>query len=213
VSRHWGSSERSSLRVARLIDHTRVLGPGTRAVVVVQGCHLRCRGCIAAATHPLDGGEEIRIEDLGAHLLALDDIDGVTLTGGEPFLQAPALSRLLDDLRGKRPEISAMSFSGYRVEWLRTKGSPAQRRLLDRLDVLVDGPYVRRLHADLRWRGSTNQRIHALSPRHRAEIEGTGDCGAGVEFTIDEELGLEWVGVPPVPDFAARLAAHAAVER
>jgi len=213
MTRHWGAAEDSNLRVARLIDRTGVLGPGERAVVVVQGCHLRCAGCIAEATHALDGGEEIGVEELGARLAALDGIDGVTFTGGEPFLQAPALSRLLDRLRRARPELSAMSFSGYRIEWLRAKGSPAQRGLLRRLDVLVDGPYVRRLHADLLWRGSSNQRIHALSSRHRAELERGADRSAGVEISIDGELGLEWVGVPPVPDYAARLAAHAGGSR
>lgn len=205
MSRHWGTDDASTLRVARVIERTEVLGPGRRAVVVVQGCHLRCRGCIAEETHELDGGAPVEVEDLCLRLAAIPDVCGVTISGGEPFLQAAALTRLLDLLRRDRPELSAMSYSGYRLEWLRTRGSAAQRALLDRLDLLVDGPYVRRLHAPLRWRGSRNQRIHALSPRHRAETTGTADAPAGMEWTIDPELGLEWVGVPPVPDFVELL--------
>lgn len=208
MSRHWGSSETARVRVTRVIERTAVLGPGNRAVLVVQGCHLRCRGCIAAATHPLAAGEWIGVEELAARFQAVDGIDGITFTGGEPFLQAPALTRLVDLLRGGRPALSTMSYSGYRIEWLRRTGSPAQRELLERLDLLVDGPYVQSRHAALRWRGSRNQRLHALTERHRDEVENGGDGSAGVEVRVDEELSLEWVGVPPIPDFERRLAAH-----
>lgn len=208
MSRHWGISRQGALRVARIVEETSVLGPGTRAVVLVQGCHLRCGGCIAAETHPLEGGEDLTVEELCQRLVELERIDGVTFSGGEPFLQAAALVHLLDRLRQFKPGFSAMSYSGYRLEWLRLKGSEAQRDLLSRLDILIDGPYVQSQHAPLRWRGSRNQRLHALSSRHRPEIEKGRDESAGVELSVDEELGLEWVGVPPVPDFAERLAVH-----
>jgi anaerobic ribonucleoside-triphosphate reductase activating protein len=212
MSRHWGSNEDAGLRIARIVDRTEVLGPGRRAVVVVQGCELRCSGCIASATHPLDGGSWVAVEELASRLGSVAGIDGVTFSGGEPFLQAAALARLVDLLRRRRPGFSAMSFSGYRIEWLRSNGSPAQRELLRRLDLLVDGPYVRRRHAALRWRGSLNQRVHALSPRHRVELEGVPDRPAGVEISVTEDLRLQWVGVPPMPDFEARLAAAADIE-
>jgi len=205
VSRHWGSADASRLRLARVVDQTSVLGPGRRALVVVQGCHLRCRGCISPGTHPLDGGEWIEVERLVARLRSIAGIDGVTFSGGEPFLQAAALARLVDLLRAEQPRFSAMSYSGYRIEWLRRSGSPTQRSLLDRLDLLVDGPYVRRRHAALRWRGSRNQRLHLLSARHRAELEAGADEPAGVELSLGEDLNLDWVGVPPVPDFEARI--------
>lgn len=205
MSRHWGTNADAGLRVTRIIDRTSVLGPGERAVIVVQGCELRCSGCIAAATHPLDGGEWVTVEELGDHVEAVAGIEGITFSGGEPFLQAAAVSRLIDRLRRRRPGFSTMSFSGYRVEWLRRSGSPAQRELLGRLDLLIDGPYVQRRHGALRWRGSRNQRIHALSPRHVAELEAQPDEPAGVEVSLDEDMSLEWVGVPPVPDFELRL--------
>lgn len=205
MTRHWGSERQRSLRLARFIDRTEVLGPGRRAVVAVQGCHLRCRGCVAPQTHDLDGGVEAPVEDVADRLAALDDVVGVTFTGGEPFLQAAALTSVLDRTREARPELSAMSFSGYRLEWLRRSGSAAQRRLLDRLDILVDGPYVARLHRPLRWRGSSNQRLHALTPRHRSELARGPDAPAGLEISIDAGLGVEWVGVPPVPGLIERV--------
>jgi anaerobic ribonucleoside-triphosphate reductase activating protein len=206
MSRHWGGGSASTLRLARLVERTEVLGPGSRAVVVVQGCHLRCCGCVAEQTHALDGGLEVGVAALASQLTWLDEIDGITFTGGEPFLQAAALVQLIDRLRSARPELSTMSYSGYRLEWLRRKGSAAQAQLLERLDILVDGPYIERLHAPLRWRGSRNQRLHALTPRHRATLAAEPDLPAGIEISIDAGLGLEWVGVPPVPGLMDRLA-------
>jgi len=211
VNRHHGGENDAVLRIARIIERTDVLGPGRRAAVVVQGCHLRCHGCIAEATHPLGAGTEVGVDDLFARLGAIDDIAGVTFSGGEPFLQAPALCRLIDLLRSARPRLSTMSYSGYRIEWLWRKGSTGQRDLLRRLDLLVDGPYVKRQHAPLRWRGSRNQRLLALSPRHRSELAREADAPAGIELSLDREMRLEWVGVPPVPDFAPRLAAATTV--
>lgn len=205
MNRHWGDERTQTLRLGRFVERTEVLGPGRRALVVVQGCHLRCRGCVAPQTHALNGGTEVRVEDLAARLVGLGDIAGVTFTGGEPFLQAAALAHLVDRVREARPGLSTMSFSGYRLEWLRRSGSAAQRRFLERLDLLVDGPYVARLHQPLRWRGSSNQRLHALTPRHRSELTGSPDVPAGLEISIDAGLGVEWVGVPPVPGLIERV--------
>jgi len=204
MSRHAGVDDPDFLQVARIVERTAVLGPGMRAVVVVQGCHLRCRGCIAAATHPLDGGVRVPVSALVERLAALPQLDGVTFSGGEPFLQAAALAALSDGLRARRPGLSLMAYSGYRHERL-ARGTAAQRALLARLDLLVDGPYVERRHAPLRWRGSANQRLLVLSDRDVGEV--TPDEPAGVELTLDGELGLSWVGVPPQPGFLATLDA------
>lgn len=157
-------------------------------------------------THDRDGGSSIPVADLASRLNAIGGIAGVTFTGGEPFLQAGALATVIEALRAERPELSTMAYSGYRIEWLRAKGSPAQVELLDRLDLLVDGPYVERLHAPLRWRGSSNQRIHSLTDRHRGELREMEDGSAGIELSFDREQNVEWVGVPPVSGFARRLA-------
>jgi anaerobic ribonucleoside-triphosphate reductase activating protein len=210
VTRHWGRNQLDEIRFARIIERTRVLGPGPRAVLVVQGCELRCRGCTVPETHRLDGGNAISITDLARRLLAIEGLEGLTLTGGEPFLQAGTLTALIDVLRVERPGLSTMSYSGYRLEWLRAKGSPEQRVLLDRLDLLIDGPYIERLHAPLLWRGSENQRIHTLSARHRGELGSIPDTSAGMEWQFGRRRRMEWVGVPPVRGFARRLATPAA---
>lgn len=141
-------------------------------------------------------------EQLAAWLIDLDP-PGVTFSGGEPFLQAAALGDVIDIVRAASPGISVMSYTGYRLEMLRQRGTSTQRALLERLDVLIDGPYVRRLHADLRWRGSSNQRIHALTDRHAEEIAAIDDQSAGLEITFEFDGGVAWMGVPAQPGFRA----------
>jgi len=190
-----------SLRVARVLDRTRVLGPGTRTVVWVQGCPLRCSGCLAPEALPLHGGTLLPVDTLADRIARLvPAIDGVTFSGGEPFAQAPGLVALSDELHARCADISLMSFTGFTRRWIGARGSEAQRELLARLDVLVDGPYVVKRHAALRWRGSSNQRLHLLSDRHDLDELGP-DVSAGLELEIRPDSSIGFVGVPPAPGF------------
>ena len=104
----------------------------------------------------------------------------------------------------KETGLGWMSYSGYSYEWLRERGSQAQRELLSRLDLLVDGPYLRERHSDLLWRGSTNQRLIAVTARYRPIIEALSsetDRSAGLEVTIDELGRAVFTGVPADPGF------------
>lgn len=189
----------AAVMVSRVLDRCAVLGPGTRAVIWVQGCPLRCRDCIATETLSFEGGTAMAVANLAAWLCSLDDVEGVTFSGGEPFAQAEPLGLLLDAVRAVRPDFSAMSYSGFTLAALR-RGTPAQCALLDRLDLLIDGPYQVAHHGDLRWRGSSNQRLIALTDRY-ADVLGEPDAGAGIEFTVGIDHTLSWAGVPSVPGF------------
>lgn len=212
-SRHHDAGSGETIRYLRLDPQSRVLGPGRRAVLMVQGCELRCSGCIVPESHPRDGAMLASVAEIYGWIRTGPPIDGITFTGGEPMLQARALVNLVDRLRSWRPELSVMSFSGYRLERLRARGSDTQRELLDRLDLLVDGPFVASRHENLLWRASTNQRVLRLSDRHSGEI--WADRSAGVEVEIDGELGVLITGVPPIPRFLERMRemAEAAASR
>ena len=190
----------TTLQISRVAAGTTVLGPGVRAVIWVRGCPLRCPGCIAPEDLPFTGGDERTVDDLAAWLNGLPaGVTGVTFSGGEPMAQAAALAELVEVIRRDR-DWSVMSFTGFTVEHLRRHGDEPQRRLLSHLDILVDGPYVAALHADLRWRGSANQQVHRLTDRHPAIDD---DRSAGIELqTSGSEL--MWIGVPPVPGFRTR---------
>ena len=63
-----------------------------------------------------------------------------------------------------------MAFSGYRLAELRAMTDPDVQRLLQATDLLVDGLYDRnRPDTTRRWIGSTNQQIHFLTDRYRAD--------------------------------------------
>ena len=81
---------------------TEVLGPYKRYAIWVQGCNKRCKGCIAPGAQPLSGGYSVSVEDLAADILSVSDIEGITISGGEPFLQQEALCELIALVRRKR---------------------------------------------------------------------------------------------------------------
>ena len=135
-------------------------GPGLRCVVFVQGCPHHCPGCQNPQTWPFDGDAEVVTPSQIRDRIVATELDtGVTFSGGEPFAQADALADLADLLR---PRYDIACYTGYVCEALLKKAEeePGVRRLLERIDILVDGPFVQaRRDRLLLFRGSGNQRI------------------------------------------------------
>lgn len=184
------------LVVAREHAGCTVLGPGRRYVLWVQGCQLQCPDCISEHWRRRDGGRGVPIEEVVERIVA-SGRDGLTISGGEPFEQAGPLVTLIDSVRRHR-DLSVMAYSGHTLEHLRTADEPG-RRLLSRLDIFIDGPYVKGLHVDAAWRGSSNQRVHLLSGRHSpSEIP---QAGVGLQLEITAAGDVLWHGVPPYPGF------------
>ena len=134
-------------------------GPGLRCVVFVQGCPHHCPGCQNPQTWPFEGGTEATPSEVFARIAETVLDTGVTFSGGEPFAQADALADLADLLR---PRYDIACYTGYVFEALlkKAESEPGVRRLLERIDILVDGPFVQaRRDRLLLFRGSGNQRI------------------------------------------------------
>lgn len=153
------------LRVARTLISTTVNGPGRRFVLWLQGCPIRCRGCINPETWDESGGELVSVEDLLDYVRCAPDIEGVTFSGGEPLSQADALLPLARDL--KEPGLSVLCYTGYRYEDILEGRIPEARALLEFVDILIDGPYEQAEQTPLLWRGSRNQRVLFLTDRYR----------------------------------------------
>ncbi|HEU5060754.1 MAG TPA: 4Fe-4S single cluster domain-containing protein [Kofleriaceae bacterium] len=183
------------LRVHAFEPRSRANGPGTRAVVWVQGCSLGCPGCFNPATWPAAGGREMEIDEIAGAIRAAGG-DGVTVSGGEPFEQPEGLLALVTALAGT----SIIVFSGFtRGEIERQPLGPA---ILERIDVLVDGRYVEKRRVARGLRGSANQVVHLLTPRHRrADIESTpvGEVVIGPDGEV-RVSGVDPPGVPGVID-------------
>ncbi|MGW7365473.1 4Fe-4S single cluster domain-containing protein [Streptomyces sp. NPDC054841] len=153
------------LNVAATHVGTRVLGPGVRSAVWVQGCPFHCAGCIAPEWITDRPARQAGPGELAAELLADPRVTGLTLSGGEPMQQAAGLAALVRQAREIR-NVSVICFTGHRLERLLAR-SPSEGvpDLLAVVDVLIDGQYVAGLNDGRGLRGSTNQRIHHLTRR------------------------------------------------
>jgi anaerobic ribonucleoside-triphosphate reductase activating protein len=161
---------------------TRAEGPGSRFAVWVKGCSLQCDGCFNPHLWSSRGGILVSPDDLLQEVLTAD-VEGVTLLGGEPFEQAPALARFADLVR--RSGLSVMVFSGYRREELERSVAPGVRELLAATDLLVDGPYIaEQPDRERPWVGSTNQRFHYLTDRYRHLEAGLGALADRIELRV-----------------------------
>ncbi|MFE3188023.1 4Fe-4S single cluster domain-containing protein [Nocardia sp. NPDC059240] len=194
----------AEITVAETSSACRTLGPGVRYVLWVQGCPLSCPGCVSPQWLSFTGGTRVPVPALAAEIVRTAR-DGLTISGGEPFSQAPALAALIAEIRRQR-DLSVMCYTGHTLAHLRRSRDPAVHELLGSLDLLVDGPYIAARHGDLRWRGSDNQRLHALTDRHAEELTGP-DTSAGLDFAIRTDGTLQWQGVPAVPHFKNRFEA------
>ena len=142
------------IRIAGLVPESFVDGDGIRFAVFMQGCLRNCEGCHNPETHALDGGHLVDTADIVDALKKNPLLDGITLTGGEPFLQVDAATELARS--AKSLGLSVWCYTGNKFEEL---DADAQK-LLDNVDVLIDGEFVESLRdLELDFRGSSNQRI------------------------------------------------------
>jgi anaerobic ribonucleoside-triphosphate reductase activating protein len=179
----------SFLRVGARVAVTHAEGPGPRYAIWLQGCSLRCPGCCNPQLFDASGGEELPVERLLAEIAALrNDVEGVTLLGGEPFEQAGSLVALAHGVRALG--LSMMAFSGYTLEELRARRDRSTDALLKAIDVLADGRYeARRPERERLWVGSRNQRFHYLTDRYGPDIERPAPSEA--LRTVEVRLGMD----------------------
>ena len=145
-----------NMRIAGIVNDSIVDGPGLRLAIFAQGCPHHCPGCHNPESHDFAGGSDMDTEKISARMDANPLLDGITLTGGEPFEQ-PDACRILADAAHARG-LNVWAYSGYTFEQL--CAVPEKRRLLEACDVLVDGPFLLAERSlDLRFRGSKNQRV------------------------------------------------------
>jgi len=142
---------------------SRANGPGLRAVIWFQGCSLGCPGCFNPATHDPRGGYESDTESLAAEILAMSDqVEGVSISGGEPFQQPAALLDLL--IRLADSPLSRLVFTGYTLPEINRL--PLGPQILRHLDVLIARRYSPAHLSGHGLLGSPNQQIHLLTGRY-----------------------------------------------
>lgn len=157
-------SDAALINVHAVIPSSSVNGPGRRMVIFFQGCARGCPGCFNPGTHAFGektlrtASEIFRDDAMNVRL-----IEGVTISGGEPFAQVYGL---LDVLKAAKDlGLTTVVYTGYRHEELLQMSSALS--VFKYTDVLIDGAYeVGMPEPTLLARGSTNQKFHFFSDRY-----------------------------------------------
>lgn len=145
------------LKIAGIIRESIVDGEGLRFVVFTQGCPHHCEGCHNPQTHDPNGGYEIEVERILKEFYKNPLLQGITISGGEPFLQAKALIPLLKEIKKSK---DVVIYTGYTIEKLQSMSDPVIDELLSYCDILIDGRFIQsEKDLTLTFRGSRNQRI------------------------------------------------------
>lgn len=144
-------------RVLHILHDSVVDGDGLRTVIFFSGCPHRCRGCHNPESWNLNHGSLVSVRDLVAEVLA-NPLSDVTLSGGDPFLQAAVVKVIARALSHAGKHIWA--YTGYTLEQILENGTADQLELLSWCNVLVDGRFEQQLRTtELPYRGSSNQVI------------------------------------------------------
>jgi anaerobic ribonucleoside-triphosphate reductase activating protein len=202
------------LRINRVLAPITVLGAGRRVGVWVQGCGLACSGCASVDTwDPTQGAlnDPASLAAILADQVLVQDLDGLTITGGEPLDQPDQLAELVRilkahlDSRALAADFDVLLFSGYAVKAARKRAG----ELWSLLDAVVCGPYRRNSPSELPLLASSNQELLTLTDlgQRRYPLK---DQAARMQVVSDGDT-LTMVGLPRPGELdllASRLAAR-----
>lgn len=178
-----------------------VLGPGRRIGIWFQGCTIGCAGCVSRDTWPSDQGDSIDVAQLLAWCKAkgADGVDGITISGGEPFEQPEGLTELLCGLHSWRAEmerpLDILCYSGFRYSRLQREYG----EILALLDAVIPEPFQHRRPQERLWRGSANQPLVVLSALGQQRFGSFREAGCDAQPRVQVEIekdGFWYVGIP-----------------
>ena len=142
------SDDSQSIWLYRIYHNSVVDGPGRRSVIQVAGCSIRCPGCYVPETHDRSNGTKVSISYIVSEILKQkENCDGVTILGGEPFDQPLALAELVSRIKSHGMHVTV--YSGFTLERLIAKRSPAIDYVITHIDALIDGPFIRQMKEDV----------------------------------------------------------------
>lgn len=197
------------MRIARILYPVTVLGPGKRIAIWVAGCGKRCKGCANPEIWNGDAFPDMDMADLKKTLDGLYEkvdgqVDGITISGGEPFLQSEELLELVRYLKYEKQIEDILVFSGYSMEELLKDDQSAAA--LQEIVVLVDGEYIEEQNQGEVLRGSTNQGIRILKQGFKQKYHKYMEENEGRHLVENFKVsdGVVSVGIHK-KDFAKRL--------
>lgn len=152
-------NDENEIRIAGIVEESIVDGPGIRFVIFTQGCPHGCKGCHNPQTHDFNSGKDVNIDEIVNKIKEDPLLKGITLSGGEPFMQAGKLAKLIDKLSDTKLDI--ITYTGFKYEEIIKNANDENKfyKLLDRTDILIDGKFEEdKKDENLMYRGSSNQR-------------------------------------------------------
>lgn len=164
------------LNIMGYVDESEVNGPGSRAVIWVQGCKRECGGCFNTDSWSFEINQLESVDALAQKILSKPGNKGVTFSGGEPFWQATELASLARKV--KASGLNVMAFSGFTLENLQSEKAPkGSQELLEQLDILIDGPFIESLaiNSPNSPVSSSNQRVRIFNPDFEDKITWASD--------------------------------------
>jgi len=171
----------SVMRLSGITPESFVDGPGLRYVIFTQGCPHQCPHCQNPETWDKDGGKEYSVRQVNRLLKQQKKTkQGVTFSGGEPFLQAVELAEVAQAAHQIGWDV--VTYTGFTYEELIEDANEGVKALLYATDLLIDGKYIHALRdIGLKFRGSSNQRlIDAVQTRKKGRVVLWNDAGQAV---------------------------------
>lgn len=147
------------------LDEDNFLGPSPRYVIWFHGCDKHCPGCIAIDWNRKKKPEfNLSVRTVLETIKSIPFLEGITISGGEPFLQVDALLELIHELRTNG--FGIIVYTGYQLSELVNFRNSKIDEIFTLIDVLIDGRYISSLDDDKPFRGSANQTIHQFTNRY-----------------------------------------------
>ncbi len=181
------------LNIAAICESTQALGPGNRFVIWVQGCTFNCFNCETPEFRPLQLSNIVSVSNLIDLICSQNKINGLTISGGEPFLQGKNLTYLIKKLKSKK-EFDIIVYTGYEYKdliWGKAK------QFLRHIDVLISGKYIDKLNNNKGLRGSTNQEIIFLTNKLTKHKNNFYNQTRKLEYHINDNEIIRMIGIAP----------------
>lgn len=169
------------------------LGYGKRIGVWFQGCSKRCENCISPEFQLLNGGTTYAVEEIVNSICDKQEIDGLTISGGEPFDQPEGLLKLIMTYKEKFND-DILIFTGYALDELHEKKSFVIEEILRNIAVLIDGRYMDDKNNGIGLRGSTNQKINVW--KYNERYSNADKSNRKIQCVLMNDR-LRIIGIPP----------------
>ena len=180
------------IEIAQIEESSKELGPGNRFIIWVQGCNLNCHGCLTPSYKEFGKGIVMDANDLLHSIIKNNDIDGVTISGGEPIEQVEAISQLVEEIKLCRNDLNFILYTGYDFDAIKKLD---KMNYLKNIDVLICGPYIEKLNDGKGIRGSSNQEIVFITNKMFKHKDYFVNSERLLEISVKDDR-LNIIGIP-----------------